>query len=67
MGRPEQLEPVGEIVGTIPLDEEYQQECLEHVRSFWKTKLEDRYAALGQYPFSCPQWWTTDRGTCGRL
>jgi hypothetical protein len=47
MGRLEQLKPVQEIIGTIPPDEEYQRECLDHMRSFWKTKLEDRYAALG--------------------
>ena len=47
MGRLEQLEPVQEIVGTIPPDETYQRECLDHMREFWKTKLEDRYAALG--------------------
>ena len=47
MGRPGQLQPVQEIVGTIPRDEEYQRECLDHMQSFWKKKLEDRYAALG--------------------
>ena len=47
MGRLEQLEPVQEIVGNISPDEEYQQECLNHMRNFWKTKLEDRYNALG--------------------
>jgi len=47
MGRLEQLDPVQEIVGNIPPDEDYQRECLDHMRSFWKTKLEDRYAALG--------------------
>ena len=47
MGRLEQLEPVQEIVGTIPPDEEYKQECLDVMRRFWKTRLEDRYAALG--------------------
>jgi len=47
MGRLEQLGPVQEIVGQISPDEEYQRECRDHMRSFWKTKLEDRYAALG--------------------
>ena len=47
MGRLEQLEPVQEIVGSISPNEEYQQECLNHMRNFWKTKLEDRYNALG--------------------
>ena len=47
MGELGQLEPVQEIVGEIPPDEDYQRECLDHMRSFWKTKLEDRYAALG--------------------
>ena len=47
MGRLEQLEPVQEIVGNISPDEECQQECLDVMRRFWKTKLEDRYAALG--------------------
>ena len=47
MGELEQLEPVQEIVGEIPPDEDYKRECLDHMRSFWKTKLEDRYAALG--------------------
>ena len=46
MGRLEQLEPVQEIVGEISPDEECQRECLNHMQSFWKTKLEDRYAAL---------------------
>jgi len=47
MGRPGQLEPVQEIVGEISPDEEYQRECLDVMRRFWKTKLEDRYAASG--------------------
>jgi len=38
---------VKEIVGEISPDEVYQQECLDVMRRFWKTKLEDRYAALG--------------------
>ena len=45
-GRLEQLESVQEIVGTIPPDEEYQRECLDVMRGFWKINLEDRYAAL---------------------
>lgn len=47
MGELEQLEPVQEIVGEIPPDEEYRRECLDHMRSFWRTKLEDRHAASG--------------------
>ena len=47
MGRLEQLEPVQEIVGNIPPDEDYQRECLDHMKTFWKTRLEDRYAVLG--------------------
>ena len=47
MGRLEQLEPVQEIVGSISPDDEYQRECLDVMRRFWKTKLEDRYAAFG--------------------
>ena len=46
MGRLEQLEPVQEIVGNISPDEECQQECLDHMRTFWQIELEDRYAAL---------------------
>jgi hypothetical protein len=38
---------IQEIVGEIPLDEEFQRECVDHMKTFWKTKLEDRYVALG--------------------
>ena len=44
MGGMGQLEIVQEIVGEIPPDPEYQRECLDHMRSLWKTKLEDRHA-----------------------
>ena len=47
MGRLEQLEHVQQIVGEIAPDEDDKRECLDHMRSFWKKKLEDRYAALG--------------------
>jgi len=47
MGGMGQLEMIQEIVGEVPPDEEYQRACLDHMRSFWKTKLEDHYAALG--------------------
>jgi hypothetical protein len=47
MGGLGQLEMIQEIVGEVSPDEEYQRECLDHMRNFWKTKLEDRYAALG--------------------
>jgi hypothetical protein len=47
MGRLGQLEIIQEIVGEVPSDEEYQRECLDHMKTFWKTKLEDRHAALG--------------------
>lgn len=47
MGRLEQLEPVQEIVVEIPPEEDYQRECLDHIKTFWKTRLEERYAALG--------------------
>ena len=45
MGRLGQLEIIQEIAGEVPSDEEYQRECLDHMKTFWKTKLEDRYAA----------------------
>ena len=44
MGGMGRLEIVQENVGEIPPDPEYQRECLDHMRSFWKTKLEDRHA-----------------------
>jgi hypothetical protein len=47
MGSLGQLEIIQEIAGEVPPDEEYQRECLDHMRGFWKIKLEDRYAALG--------------------
>jgi hypothetical protein len=37
------LDLVDEIVGEIPLDEDYRQECLGHLNTFWKTKISDRY------------------------
>jgi len=46
MGRLGQLEIIQEIVGEIPPNEEYQRECLDHMRTFWKTKLEDRHTQL---------------------
>jgi hypothetical protein len=47
MGSSVALELIEQIVGEIAPDEGYQRECLDHMRSFWNTKLEDRYAALG--------------------
>jgi hypothetical protein len=44
MGGMGPMDFVQEIVGEVPLDEEYQRECLAHMQTFWKTKLEDRYA-----------------------
>jgi hypothetical protein len=36
------------IVLEVAPDEECERECLDVVWRFWKTKLEDRYAASGQ-------------------
>jgi hypothetical protein len=47
MGMPGQLEDIQRIVLEVTPDEEYQRECLDHMKVFWKTKLEDRYVALG--------------------
>lgn len=47
MGRLEQLEPIQKIALEVTPDEEFQQKCLDVIRRFWKTKLEDRHAALG--------------------
>jgi hypothetical protein len=46
MGGLGRLDIIQQIVGDIPPDEEYQRECLDNMRRFWKTKLEDRYAAF---------------------
>jgi len=40
------LELIEETVGEVGLDKEHQRECLDHIKTFWKTKLEDRYAEL---------------------
>jgi hypothetical protein len=40
-------ELIEQLVGEIGPDEDYQQECLDHMKTLWKTKLEDRCAALG--------------------
>ena len=45
-GRLGHLELIQEIVGEIPPDEPYQREYLNYMTTFWKTKLEERYAAL---------------------
>jgi hypothetical protein len=47
MGGLGQLELIQEIVLEIPPDEDYQRECLDHMKTFWKARLEDRYSALG--------------------
>jgi len=47
MGRLEQLEPIQKIALEVTPDAEFQRDCLDVMRRFWKTKLEDRYAALG--------------------
>ena len=41
------LELIEETVGEVAMDEEYQRECLDHMRTFWRTKLEDRYSPWG--------------------
>jgi hypothetical protein len=41
------LDLIEEILGEIAPNEDYQRECLDHMKTFWNTKLEDRYAALG--------------------
>ena len=46
MGGLRQVETIQKIVGEVLPDEVYQRECLDHMRTFWKTKLEDRYARL---------------------
>ena len=39
------LDLTEEIMGEVAPDMEYQRDCLDHMKAFWKTKLEDRYAA----------------------
>ena len=46
MGGLGRLELIQQIVGEVMPDEAYQRECLSNMMRFWKTKLEDRYAAL---------------------
>lgn len=41
------LDLIEEILGEIAPNEDYQRECLDHMKTLWNTKLEDRYAALG--------------------
>ena len=45
MGGLGQLELIQEVVGEVPLDDQYRQECLGHIKSIWKTGIEDRYAS----------------------
>jgi len=32
---------IEEIVGEVPTDEKYRQQCLDHLTKFWHTKIRD--------------------------
>jgi len=39
------LELIEETVGEVALDEEYQRECLDHMKGFWDSMIRDRHPA----------------------
>jgi hypothetical protein len=46
MGGLRQIEMIQKSVGEVPPDKEYQREYLDHMKTLWKTKLEDRHTRL---------------------
>jgi len=37
------LELIEEIVGEVPADDDYRQQCLDRMTKFWQTKIRDRW------------------------